>query len=198
MDGRFVDHFVRDHLGEGVPWLPRLATVRQPFEHPVYTKLARLYDIHRLRDPELDRYLGWVEGRMDDATGIKRLRRLVFDDLGYPMAGAIERAKIDLCADPVATFHFEEFYRADLDLQFPVTREALADAVSDLLSAYDVAIDEVLKRSQLRDDDVDEVFLTGGTSQLPFLQQRFADRFGADSLRGSDVFTSVCEGLALS
>ncbi len=198
LDGRFFDRFLRSYFGEGDPYLPRMATQTEPWEHPVLRRLRRLYDIHKLRDPELEHHLKWMELRMEDAAGIKRLRRLVFDDLGYPMARAIERSKADLCAESIAQFRFEEFYRRDLDFERPVYRGDFAAAVADVLARYDAAIDRVLARAQLADEGVDEVFLTGGTSQLPFVQDVFAARFGAHKLRSANAFTTVCEGLALS
>ena len=58
-------------------------------------------------------------------------------------------------------------------------------------------IDDVLCASGVAADAIDDVFLTGGTSQLPFVQQVFFDRFGRGRTRTGDSLTSVCEGLAL-
>ena len=56
----------------------------------------------------------------------------------------------------------------------------------------------MLAGAGLDEDGIDDVFLTGGTAQLPFVRGVFAERFGVEKLRSADAFTSVCEGLALS
>jgi hypothetical chaperone protein len=45
--------------------------------------------------------------------------------------------------------------------------------------------------------EVDSVFMTGGTSFVPAVRLLFAEKFGADKLRGGGELTSVAEGLAL-
>ena len=41
------------------------------------------------------------------------------------------------------------------------------------------------------------VFLTGGTSFVPAVQNLFAERFGSDRLMSADQFESIAYGLAL-
>ena len=78
-----------------------------------------------------------------------------------------------------------------------MSRGAFEDGCAEVLSEYDEAIGECLSRAGLDAQRIDDVFLTGGTAQLPFIQGLFASRFGADKIQSADAFTSVCEGLAL-
>jgi hypothetical chaperone protein len=43
--------------------------------------------------------------------------------------------------------------------------------------------------------EIDAVFLTGGSSQIPAVRQLYVDRFGEARVRTADAFTSVAEGL---
>jgi hypothetical chaperone protein len=45
---------------------------------------------------------------------------------------------------------------------------------------------------------VDRVFMTGGSSFIPAIRRRFAERFGEDKLRSGGELTSVASGLALA
>ena len=139
-----------------------------------------------------------VEPRLSDPVAIQRILRLVFDDLGYSMAWAIERAKRGLSDGSVNTFRFGEFYRPRLDFETPVDLERFARGSRAILEAYLQAILEALDQAGLEPAQVDDVFLTGGTSHLPFIRSLFADLFGPAKLHSADAFTSVCEGLALS
>lgn len=198
IDGRFFDTFLLDHFGRGHRITPRYATASEPWDHPILRDIQRLYYLHLLRSDDLAHRLDYVERYLDDPVPIRRLRRLVFDDLGYPMAWSIEGTKRALSEAERADFRFDEFYHPALDLAFAVDRATFAAGCEALMTDYDGAIDEALGLAGLDDDGIDDVFLTGGTAQLPFLRDRFADRFGRDRLRSADAFTSVCEGLALS
>ena len=197
LDGRFLDAFVLDHLGRGLMWTPR-GKAPQAWNPGVHRHLAQLYDIHRLREPRLAAYLDDVEQRASDPVPVERLRRLVFDDLGYPMADAVERTKRAYQHEEVPTFRFDSYFSPRLDFDTPAPIGAFREASSAVLAAYEAAIDEVLLEAGLDEGGIDDVFLTGGTSQLPFIFGLFAARFGAERVQGGDAFTSVCEGLAVS
>jgi hypothetical chaperone protein len=198
LDGRFLDVFLLDFFG-------RRATVRErytdnwiPWEHPLHRQIQQLYSIHLLRDDDLERRLARVRDRVSDTAALDRLTRLVFDDLGYPMAWAIERTKRALSEHAEADFAFREFFNDRLDFETGVDRASFADGTRDLQRRWAGAVDDALREAGLEARAIDEVFLTGGTSQLPFVQHPFAERFGVDRLRSGDAFTSVCEGLALA
>lgn len=197
LDGHFLDAFVLDDLGRACQITPRYGGEPTPWEHSVLKKVQRLFDLHLLRTDELDEALDYVETHVDDPRPIRRLRRLVFDDLGYPMAWAIEGTKRELSERDPAPFRFEEF-GPTLDLARDVPLGGFAEACDEVLGEYGEAIDRVLAGAGLDEDGIDDVFLTGGTAQLPFVRGVFAERFGVGKLRSADAFTSVCEGLALS
>ncbi len=198
LDGRFLDTFLMGAFGRGATWRPPDSVEPRLWYHPIQHQIQRLYYLHQLRTNDLRDSLWHVEPMMSDPAVVRRVRRLVFDDLGYPMAWAIEATKRELGAVPATTFHFREFFSDALNLEVPVERSAYAEGCQALLGQYDEAIGLCLGRAGLQAADIDDVFLTGGTSQLPFVRDLFTARFGVDKLRGGDSFTSVCEGLALS
>jgi hypothetical chaperone protein len=198
LDGRFLDVFLLDALGRGARLTPRYGSESVAWDHSVLRKVQRLFDLHQLRTPELDENLAYVETHVADPVPIRRLRRLVFDDLGYPMAWAIEATKRQLSERDPATFVFDDFHSDTLDLSREVPLGEFAAGCEEVLAEYQGAIDAALEGAGLTEAGIDDVFLTGGTAQLPFVQGLFRERFGAEKLRSADAFTSVCEGLALS
>lgn len=58
-------------------------------------------------------------------------------------------------------------------------------------------VDRLLSRCGVVADDVDSVFLTGGSCFVPAVRRFFAHRFGAARLRGGEELTAVAKGLAL-
>ena len=58
-------------------------------------------------------------------------------------------------------------------------------------------VDGLLAETSLAANDVDRVFLTGGSSLVPAVRALFAQRFGEERIRSGDELTSVASGLAL-
>lgn len=198
LDGRFMDTFLMPFFGRGARYHDLYDTEWKPWSHAVQRQIQRLYYIHLLRDPDLERRLEHVRPRMDDTAVIDRILRLVFDDLGYPMAWAIEGAKKALSEHGRAPFEFTDFFSPRLDIHTEVDVAGYAEGSREILAAYDAALDEVFARAGLAEEAVDDVFLTGGTSHLPFVRGVFRERFGEGRMRSGRAMTSVCEGLALA
>ena len=59
------------------------------------------------------------------------------------------------------------------------------------------AADDTLRRAGLGYRDIDAVFTTGGTSQVPAVRRLFVERFGEERLHAAHPLQSVASGLAL-
>jgi len=79
-----------------------------------------------------------------------------------------------------------EFSRADFERWIAHDIERIEETVDDLLDAEGVRV-----------DDIDSVFLTGGSSFIPAVRRIFETRFGPDRLADGENFQSVAFGLAL-
>jgi hypothetical chaperone protein len=64
------------------------------------------------------------------------------------------------------------------------------------LAAIGAAVDAALARSGLAADDLDRVFLTGGSAFVPAVRALFAQRFGAERIEGGAELVSIASGLA--
>ena len=60
-----------------------------------------------------------------------------------------------------------------------------------------MAVDEALADASLTTQQVDRVFLTGGSSLVPAVRRIFEERFGQARVVAGGEFVSVAEGLAL-
>ena len=69
----------------------------------------------------------------------------------------------------------------------------IAPDIARIAATVDIALAE----AGLKDDAIDRVFLTGGTSLVPAVRGLFTSRFGAHLVTGGGEFVSVAEGLAL-
>ena len=116
---------------------------------------------------------------------------LVMDNLGYRLFRAIEAAKVRLSSQEETVLDFEE---ARIQLHEPITRAGFETASEPLLRELGEVTEGLLARCAGA-GEVDAVFLTGGSSQIPAVRRLYTERFGEARVRTRDAFTSVAEGL---
>lgn len=198
IDGQFMDRFLLESFGKNALFRERYTDALKPWKSPIHQQIKRLFELHRLRDERLGTSLKYLQKKLVNPVYAERMYRLIFDDLGYPLAWQIEDAKKTLSHKAQTTFRFDEFYSDRLNFQTTVGLTEFADSCAATLEQYGDAVSRTLAMAGVDESDVDSVFLTGGTSQLPFIRERFSARFGDDKISASDALTSVCIGLALS
>jgi hypothetical chaperone protein len=113
------------------------------------------------------------------------------ENLGYRLVRAIEAAKVRLSQEEEATVDFEE---ARIQLHERITRAEFDAFCQPLLTELEQVTQGLLDRCA-GVGEIDAVFLTGGSSQIPAVRQLYVDRFGEERVRTADAFTSVAEGL---
>jgi len=59
-------------------------------------------------------------------------------------------------------------------------------------------LDDFMKNNNISPENIDTIFLTGGTSQVSSIQRLFRERFPQVNLNSGDNFRSVAKGLAYS
>mgnify|MGYP003343766295 CR=1 FL=1 len=91
-----------------------------------------------------------------------------------------------------------EFRDGDLVLHETVERRSFEEWIEEELDAIANCVDGLLTSSGTAAEDVDAVFLTGGSSFVPAVRRLFQQQFGASKLRSGNEFTSVAMGLARS
>jgi hypothetical chaperone protein len=198
IDGHFMDCFLLEAFGKDAPFRKRYTDELELWKSPIHRQVKRLFELHRLRGEPLSRGLKYMQKRLVNPVFAERLHRLIFDDLGYPLAWQIEASKKALSTKAETMFHFREFYSDRLDFETKVGLAEFGESCSTTIQEYDAAISRTLAMAGVQESDIDSVFLTGGTSQLPFIRASFATRFGEDKISAGDALTSVCIGLAMS
>jgi len=58
-------------------------------------------------------------------------------------------------------------------------------------------VDEAMAAAGLAPEQIDHVFLTGGSSLIPAVRRLFEQRFGEQRIATGDELTSIAHGLAL-
>ncbi|RZK41201.1 MAG: Hsp70 family protein [Pedobacter sp.] len=125
----------------------------------------------------------------------KNLITLIENNLGYSVFQSIEKTKITLSNEERASFSYH-----NMDIQID---EDIALAEYDDIIKRDVErildyLNEFLLTNNIEVEDIDSLFLTGGTSMVASIQKLFKTKFPHITLNSGDNFKSVAKGLAYS
>lgn len=190
-DGEIVEARLFEPLGYGSQYRAFTSLTRVP--HWIFHKLKRWNHVSFLKERTYLEFLRNVERTSDAPEAIAALLQVVEDDLGYVLFRAVERAKRGLQHESES-----EIVDEDLPVDATLTRQAFNEATEGLRNDIRTTALEVLAAGQVQPTDVDAVFMTGGTSLLPEVQNTFRTLLGAEKIRVRDMFTSVVHGLASS
>jgi hypothetical chaperone protein len=191
-DYRIVDHLISPRLGKGSTY--RLFETDLPVPPEYYSSFARWHRLSLMRTPRTMRDIEAVARTAAHPDRLRALLRLVRDELGYALYRAVSEVKAELSRAETAVL---QFTHAEFTIDEIVTRQDFEHWIAPDLARIDATVQVALSEAGLRENEVDHVFLTGGTSLVPAVRDLFVTRFGADRITGGSEFVSVAEGLAL-
>jgi hypothetical chaperone protein len=191
-DAKIIRHLVSPALGAGseLRSLGKILTV----PNWVYIRLERWHHLSLLRGKDVLDMLRGVHAQSLEPEKIGALIHFIKEDVGFHLHRAVQKLKCDLSNNPVATFQFSDGF---VELKAVVERASFEEWISEELQQIAGCVDSLLASSAIPPQDVDMVFLTGGSSFVPAVRKIFEMRFGEKRIRGGNEFTSVARGLAL-
>jgi len=191
-DYRIMDHLVLPLLGKGGTYRSFDKVLEIPAGHFAdfgdWSRLALMRNRRKLEQ------MAQLKRSATDPAAIGRMITIVEQELGYALYEAVGQLKRTLSSDTNATFRFAD---ADLTIEAEVTRAQFEAWIEPDLKRMAETVDTVLERARLSADQVDHVFLTGGSSLIPAVRRLFERRFGQSRLASGNELTSIAHGLAL-
>ena len=191
-DYRIIDHLVSPELGKGGAY--RSLDKVLPIPQRYYAAFARWDQLALLRASRDMKDIRDIARKALEPDRMARLIEILDDNHGYALYQAVSRLKIDLSTAGSATF---SFVAGSVRIERPVTRSAFEGWIAPELAAIEAAIDRAIETSGLAPDQIDRVFLTGGTSFVPAVRAIFDRRFDASRIETGGEFESIASGLAL-
>jgi hypothetical chaperone protein len=190
-DYRIIDNLVSPRLGRGSSY--KAFDNILPIPNRYYTAFARWEQLALLRaSRDMRDIRGLVRTALEPAK-LAALVEVLDDNHGYRLYQSVSRLKETLSSAQAATFLFEA---GSVRIEAPVARADFEAWIVPELAAIDRAVEEALARAGLAPEAIDRVFLTGGSSFVPAVRRRFAERFGAEKLEGGGELVSIASGLA--
>jgi hypothetical chaperone protein len=192
-DAKIVRHLVAPALGAGS--LMRSMDKLLIVPSWVYAKLERWHYLSFLKARDVMEMLRGVEAQAVEPEKIKALIYLIREDLGFRLHRAVQSVKRDLSCNTEATFKFSDGF---VEIEAALQRIVFEGWIAEELEQIQMCVDTLIRSSGVRYEQIDAVFLTGGSSFVPSVRRIFETRFGGDKIRAGNEFTSVAHGLALT
>ncbi len=166
------------------------------FEIPtkIIGKLKRWHLIPQLRAYKLQESIKQLKYRSDNHEYINNLENLIDDNYGYMLFREIENAKCELSSTNQTGIDLNDY----INKTIMITRESFEELIEPDINAINDCVKETLTKASIKPEEIDIVFLTGGSSYIPGIKALFHRTFGFDKVKHSDAFTSVAYGLGLS
>jgi len=190
-DFRIMDHLVLPLLGKGGTYRSFDKLLEIPAGH--FTDFGDWSRLALMRNRRTLDQLARLKHSASDPAAIARMIAVVEHELGYGLYEAVGRLKRGLSTEDHGTFHFES---ADLTIATEVSRSDFEQWIAPDLARIAETVDAALARAGLRADQIDHLFLTGGSSLIPAVRRMFEQRFGAERIASGNEFTSIAHGLA--
>lgn len=191
-DFRIIDNVVAPRLGKGGHYRAGAKLLPIPGQH--YGQFAQWHQLAMLKSPKVLAELRRLARDAEDPDAIEDFITVIEMDLGFGLYRAVSEAKTALSSADSTELAFD---MEGVRLRETVTRRDFERWIAPELAQIAAALDQVFALSGLRPANVDQVFMTGGSSFVPALRALFEARFGADRLATGDQLQSIAAGLAL-
>ncbi|UKT64656.1 Hsp70 family protein [Pedobacter mucosus] len=125
----------------------------------------------------------------------KNLITLIENNLGYSFFRSIEKTKIELSDQEVSKFAYSNM---EIDIDEEISLAQYNSIIEKDINKIEVYLNGFMDLHKINAEEIDCLFLTGGTSMVSAVQNLFKTRFPHIPLNSGDNFKSVAKGLALS
>ncbi len=191
-DFRIIDNLVSPALGKGSSYRDFDNVLAVPSRY--YTSFARWDQLALMQVSRDMRDIRSLVRKSFEPEKLEKLIELLDGNHGYHLYQAVSRLKETLSTETSARFAFNA---GSICIEQTVERDAFSGWIAQELAAIERTVDEALADADLRPDQIDRVFLTGGSSFVPAVRAIFEARFGAAKLATGSELESIATGLAL-
>jgi hypothetical chaperone protein len=161
-----------------------------PFPVHIIQKLSHWSRVNLIRAAGDLKTIAGILPYSDRPADVERLLHLVREHLGYETYRAVETTKAELSTETDAEIRYGR-----LGLREPLSREEFERLCDDIFESIHESILETCRSASVGPDRIDRVLLTGGTSQIPYIQQTIEQIFSPERIVRPGYFSSVASGL---
>jgi len=171
----------------------RLLEKDLPMPNAPYHELATWATINFAYTYRNEREIAELQALAAEPEKVARLLKLVHEGLGHRVAFAVEDAKIVLSAEDRAAIPLA-FLEAGLSAL--ATRRSFDRAIGSATERLRQAAGACIAAAGLGPDEIETIFLTGGSSRVPAVRAAVAQAAPSARIAGASDLLSVALGLA--
>ena len=191
-DSRIMMRLVAPKLGLGSHYVSLGKELPVPVW--VYSQLSSWHHMFLLKDPKTMGILQQVKRQASERDKVSALIQIISENLGYALYRAVEHTKVELTEKELGSF---TFLQSTVHLDDSLERWQFESWIQEDIQKIAACIRGLLDQTGVNTNDIDRVFLTGGSSFVPVVRRFFSRTFGAHKLRSGEELTTVAKGLAL-
>ncbi len=196
LDGIMMRDYIAPHFGSSFEYkLPGSSNILS-FPRNLLKKICSPAHITHLREKDTWEFLQHINKfalSKEDEKKMHQLFTLVEGQLGFPLFNEIEKTKIALGKKTEACFQYEY---PGISIEQKITQNDYHTSVLPTIEEVMSTMEEVFKQSGITYDQVDQICLTGGTSQFPMIKENLIKTFGKEKIYEHNIYQSVVNGLA--
>lgn len=191
-DYRIIDAVVSPRLGKGTQFksFDKILPIPQHY----HASFARWHQLAMLKTPEQIRELERLQRASLSPDKMAKLIEVIRNDWGFNIYRAVSETKMKLSTAPRADFVLR---LGDTAIEQVISRTDFESWIADDIGRIALSVDRLLDAKGVGVEEIDSVFLTGGSSFIPAVRRIFEARFGGHRLADGENFQSVAFGLAL-
>jgi len=158
-----------------------------------YHDLAEWSKVNFLYTPKVLSQVKQFLHESHDKKRLGRLLKLLEQETGHTLLATAEDTKIALTSDLV---HLAALDFLEDGLSIKADRKTFEDIIHHEVQKIEQATKECLQKARVKEQDIDLVILTGGSTEIPVIQQSFKKLFPQAAVADENRLSSVGLGLA--
>lgn len=135
-----------------------------------------------------------VKNQAAEPDKVAALIQIISENLGYALYRAVETTKVELTENEDARFVFAH---TAANIEDTLERWRFESWIQPDVQDIATCVRSLFSQHNVNYSDIGSVFLTGGSSFVPYVRRFFARTFGSHKLKGGEELTTVAKGLAL-
>jgi len=159
----------------------------------IYHDMSTWHRINNIYTPEFKRSVMQFRNTLDSLY-YDRLLDTIEDRLASSIALTVEESKIALSSED---YIIKDLSFIEKSLSATISKQNLKDAITEDLNRIGSAIDQCLLQAGITKQDINSIFLTGGSSQMELIRLYVHSLFPTTKIDNSDSLSSVGTGLVL-
>ena len=195
LDSLFMSHRLNENFGAKTQYRIPMGSNLLTMPLSIVEKLNQPSHIVHLKEKATYEFIREVrKGALSEKEKglIDRLFILIEDQQIFAFFEQIEKTKRSLSTAEEHEFIFDY---PDLETKSKFLRPEFETWAQSAKEKIFQALDSCLSQAQVAIGEIDHVYLTGGSSQVPLIRSEFEKRFGAGKLESQSHFHSVLSGL---